>query len=62
VRTSDFGPFVITDRYAGYHWRDVLQQQLCRAHATRQFTDLSERDGAARKLLAAARDDVLRPT
>ncbi|MCA1701634.1 MAG: IS66 family transposase, partial [Actinobacteria bacterium] len=57
---EDFGSFVVTDRYAGYHWLDVLQQQLCWAHALRQFTDLSERDGApgklGRKLLAAARD------
>lgn len=57
---EDFGSFVITDRYAGYHWLDVLQQQLCWAHAIRQFTDLSERDGApgklGRKLLAQARD------
>ena len=57
---EDFGSFVITDRYVGYHWLDVLQQQLCWAHAIRQFTELSERPGApgklGRKLLAAARD------
>ena len=57
---EDFGSFVITDRYAGYHWLDVLQQQLCWAHAIRQFTDLAERDGApgklGRKLLAQARE------
>ncbi|MCA1679549.1 MAG: transposase, partial [Actinobacteria bacterium] len=29
---EDFGSFVVTDRYAGYHWLDVLQQQLCWAH------------------------------
>jgi len=57
---EDFGSFVITDRYAGYHWLDVLQQQLCWAHAIRQFTELSERPGApgklGRKLLGAARE------
>lgn len=31
-----FGGFVICDRYVGYHWLDVLQQQLCWAHAIRQ--------------------------
>jgi transposase len=62
---EDFGSFVITDRYVGYHWLDVLQQQLCWAHAIRQFTDLSERPGApgtlGRKLLAAAREVFAAP-
>lgn len=56
---EDFASFVITDRYAGYHWLDVLQQQLCWAHLICQLIDLSERQGApgrlGRKLLAAAR-------
>jgi transposase len=47
---EDFGSFVITDRYVGYHWLDVLQQQLCWAHAIRQFTDHSERPGAPGRL------------
>lgn len=59
---EDFGSFVITDRYAGYHWLDVLQQQLCWAHASRQFVDLSERPGQpgklGHKLLAAAREVI----
>ena len=42
---EDFGSFIITDRYAGYHWLDVLQQQLCWCHAIRQLVSLSERDG-----------------
>ena len=53
VRTSGLRDFVITDPYAGYHWLDVLQQQLCWAHAIRQFTELSElseRSGAPGKL------------
>ncbi len=29
---EEFGGFVVTDRYAGYHWLDVLQQQLCWCH------------------------------
>jgi transposase len=56
---EQFGGFVICDRYVGYHWLDVLQQQLCWAHAIRQLVALSERDRTpgklGRKLLAAAR-------
>jgi transposase len=56
---EDFGSFAITDRYVGYHWLDVLQQQLCWAHLIRQLTDLSERAGApgrlGRRLLEQAR-------
>lgn len=56
---EDFGTFIITDRYVGYHWLDVLQQQLCWAHVIRQLTDLSERSAApgklGHKLLKAAR-------
>jgi transposase len=55
---EQFGGFVICDRYVGYHWLDVLQQQLCWAHAIRQLVGLSECDGApgklGKKLLAAA--------
>jgi transposase len=29
---EDFGGFAITDRYAGYHFLDILQQQLCWCH------------------------------
>jgi transposase len=47
---EDFGSFVITDRYVGYHWLDVLQQQLCWAHVIRQLTHLSERSGAPGRL------------
>lgn len=59
---EDFGSFIITDRYAGYHWLDVLQQQLCWAHLIRQVTEISQRPGAAGKLgarlLAVARDVI----
>lgn len=37
---EDFGGFVTSDRYAGYHFLDVLQQQLCWAHATCQLAAL----------------------
>jgi transposase len=47
---EDFGGFVISDRYAGYHFLDVLQQQLCWAHVIRQLTELSQRRGAPGKL------------
>ena len=61
---EDFGSFAITDRYVGYHWLDVLQQQLCWAHLTRQLIELSERPGApgklGRELLAAARAVIAR--
>ena len=47
---EDFGGFVTSDRYVGYHWLDVLQQQLCWAHLVRQLTEISERPGAPGKL------------
>jgi len=56
---EDFGGFAVTDRYAGYHFLDVLQQQLCWAHVIRQLTEISERAGATgrrgQKLLELAR-------
>jgi len=45
-----FGGFVVTDRYVGYHFLDVLQQQLCWAHVIRQLTELSQRQRAPGKL------------
>jgi len=60
----DFGGLVISDRYAGYHWLDVLQQQLCWAHVIRQLTEISERTGApgklGRRLVAVAREVIAR--
>lgn len=57
---EDFGGFVISDRYAGYHWLDVLQQQLCWAHVIRQMVAVSQRSGPpgklGAKLLKAARE------
>jgi transposase len=44
---EDFGGFAITDRYAGYHFLEVLQQQLCWAHVIRQLIEVSERKGPA---------------
>jgi transposase len=56
---EDFGGFAVTDRYAGYHFLDVLQQQLCWAHVIRQLTELSQRSGATgrrgKQLVALAR-------
>lgn len=40
---EDFGGFVVSDRYAGYHFLDVLQQQLCWCHVIRQFVEISQR-------------------
>jgi transposase len=57
---EDFDGFLISDRYAGYHFLDVLQQQLCWAHVTRQVVEVSERAGApgklGQKLLEVARE------
>ncbi|MGO9750332.1 MAG: IS66 family transposase [Solirubrobacteraceae bacterium] len=47
---EEFGGFVVSDRYAGYHWLDVLQQQLCWCHVIRQLVEVSEREGATGKL------------
>ncbi|MGO9971927.1 MAG: IS66 family transposase [Solirubrobacteraceae bacterium] len=59
---EEFGGFVISDRYVGYHWLDVLQQQLCWAHWIRSLVALSERPGApgklGTKLLTAAREVI----
>lgn len=44
---EDFGGFVVSDRYAGYHFLDVLQQQLCWCHVIRQLVEVSQRSGAA---------------
>ncbi|MBW8060381.1 MAG: IS66 family transposase, partial [Solirubrobacterales bacterium] len=59
---EDFGGIVISDRYAGYHFLDLLQQQLCWAHGARQFQEISERQGTpgrlGAKLLTAAREVI----
>ncbi len=44
---EDFGGFVVSDRYAGYHFLDVLQQQLCWCHVIRQLVEISQRPGQA---------------
>ena len=43
---EDFGGFVVSDRYAGYHFLDILQQQLCWCHVIRQLIEVSQRSGA----------------
>jgi transposase len=59
---EDFGGFAITDRYAGYHFLDVLQQQLCWAHVIRQLVEVSQRSGQAGRrgtqLVALAREVI----
>jgi len=47
---EQFGGFVVSDRYVGYHFLDVLQQQLCWAHVIRQLTELSQRERTPGKL------------
>lgn len=64
---EEFGGFVVSDRYAGYHFLDVLQQQLCWCHVIRQLVEVSQRSGAtgrrgvqlvklAREVIAAHRE------
>jgi transposase len=59
---EEFGGFVVSDRYVGYHFLDVLQQQLCWAHVIRQLVELSQRSRTpgklGRKLLRAAREVI----
>ncbi len=59
---EDFGGFVVSDRYAGYHFLDVLQQQLCWCHVIRQLVEVSQRSGASgrrgKKLVALARQVI----
>ncbi len=56
---EDFGGFVVSDRYAGYHFLDILQQQLCWCHVIRQLVEVSQRDGVSgrrgKQLVALAR-------
>jgi transposase len=55
----DFGGFLVSDRYAGYHFLDVLQQQLCWCHVIRQLVEISQRCGVTgrrgRQLVKLAR-------
>ena len=39
-----------TDHYAGYHWLDPRQRQLCWAHLKREFVAWSERPGETARL------------
>jgi transposase len=39
-----------TDRYAGYHWIDPHQRQLCWAHLKREFIAWSERAGETARI------------
>src|SRR5262245_6283107 len=39
-----------TDHYAGYHWIDARQRQLCWAHLKREFIAWSERTGETARL------------
>lgn len=59
---EDFGGFVVTDRYAGYHFLDVLQQQLCWCHVIRQLTEVAQRSGApgrrGKRLVSLARQVI----
>jgi transposase len=59
---EDFGGFAVTDRYVGYHFLDILQQQLCWAHVIRQLVEVSERKGATgrrgQKLVELAREAI----
>jgi transposase len=60
---EDFGGIVISDRYAAYHFLDVLQQQLCWCHVIRQLVELSEAKGATGRrgaeLVASGREAIV---
>jgi hypothetical protein len=49
---EDFGGFVVSDRYAGYHFLDVLQQQLC---CVTSFGSWSRSPSARARRAAAAK-------
>ncbi len=59
---EDFGGFVVSDRYAGYHFLDVLQQQLCWSHVIRQLVEVSQRPGPSgrrgKQLVTLAREVI----
>lgn len=42
---EEYAGFVISDRYAAYYFLDVLQQQACWRHVTRQLVAVAQRDG-----------------
>jgi len=39
-----------TDHYAGYHWLDPRQRQLCWAHLKREFVAWSQRTGETARI------------
>jgi len=47
---ADIWGTIGTDRYAGYHWIDPRQRQLCWAHLKREFVAWSERVGETARL------------
>ena len=59
---EDFGGFAVTDRYAGYHFLDILQQQLCWCHVIRQLVEISQRNGTpgrrGKRLVSLARQVI----
>ena len=47
---EDVWGIIGTDRYAGYHWIDPRQRQLCWAHLKREFIAWSERAGETARI------------
>ena len=47
---EDVWGIIGTDRYAGYHWLDPRQRQLCWAHLKREFIAWSERAGETARI------------
>ena len=47
---EDYQGTVITDRYAGYRWLADERHQVCWSHLVRNFEELVERGGEAKKL------------
>ena len=63
---ENFGGFAVTDRYAGYHFLDILQQQLCWCHVIRQPLEISQRNGTpgrrGKRLVNLARQVIAAPS
>jgi transposase len=47
---EDVWGIIGTDHYAGYHWLDPRQRQLCWAHLKREFVAWSERAGESARI------------
>jgi transposase len=47
---GDFNGVLVTDRYRGYMWYDMLDRAICHAHLKREYQRMAECRGATGKL------------